>query len=61
MARHPLINKQKVRRYMLDYAQRNRSRFTRVGDSAYDQIEAAIRDKCRRIVETQPSIGKTIR
>ena len=56
-----LINRQGVRRFLLDEAQRHRpKRFTRVADGIYDQIEAAVREKCRRIVHAQPSLGKTI-
>lgn len=62
MASHPLINKQNVRRFLLDYAQRDRShRYTQVAEVVYDQVEAAVREKCRRLVHVQPSAGKTIR
>ena len=61
MAKHSLINRQQVRRFLLEYAERNRAhRFTRVSLGVYDQIEAAVREKCRRIVQAQPSAGKTI-
>lgn len=57
-----LINRRAVRVFLLGYAQRNRAhRFTRVGDSVFDDIEAAVRQKCRTIVDTQPSAGKTIK
>ncbi len=57
-----LVNRQAVRRFLLEYAQHNRAhRFTRVADIAYDQIEMAVREKCRQIVHAQPSAGKTIR
>lgn len=57
-----MINKQSVRRFLLDYAERNRAhKFSRVAESVYDQIDAAVREKCRQIVQTQPSAGRTIR
>jgi hypothetical protein len=62
MAAHPLINRRQVRHFLLDYAQRKRShRFTRVADSVFDQVEAVVRDQCRKIVDAQPSAGRTIR
>lgn len=62
MARHALINKQQVRRFILDYAKRTRAQpFTRVAESVYDQIELALREKCRGIVDRHPSVGRTIR
>jgi hypothetical protein len=57
-----MINKQNIRRFLLDYAQRNRAhKFTRVAEGVFDQIEAALREKCRQIVHGQPSLGKTIK
>lgn len=57
-----LVNRTRVRRFLLEYAQRNRAhRFTRVAEPAFDTIEAAVREKCRQIVNSQPSKGKTIR
>lgn len=57
-----MINRQAVRRFLLEYAQRNRVHpYTRVADSIYDQIESVLREKCRRIVDSQPSAGRTIR
>lgn len=62
MPKHPLINKQNIRRFILDYASRTRPhKYTQVAECVYDQIEAAVREKCRRIVHVQPSAGKTIR
>ncbi|MBL7077102.1 MAG: hypothetical protein ISS31_06500 [Kiritimatiellae bacterium] len=62
MARHALINKQNVRRFILEYAGRSRShKYTQVGASVYDQIELAIRERCRKIVNQQPSAGRTIK
>ena len=62
MGSHRLINKQNIRRFLLEHAERSRAhRYTRVADCVYDQIELAIRDKCRDIVRTQPSAGRTIK
>lgn len=62
MGSHRLINKQNIRRFILEHAEQNRAhRFTRVAEGVYDQIELAIRDKCRDIVRSQPSAGRTIR
>jgi hypothetical protein len=35
--------------------------FSRVAPEVYDQVEAAVREHCRRLVHAQPSAGKTIR
>lgn len=57
-----LVNRTCVRRFLLEYAAQSRAhRFTRVADSALDQIEAAVREQCRSVVRSQPSAGKTIR
>ena len=62
MGSHRLINKQNIRRFLLEHAERSRAhRYTRVADCVYDQIELAIRDKCRDIVRSQPSAGRTIK
>jgi len=62
MASHPLINKQNVRRFILDHAERSRPhKYTQVAPSVYDAVEAAIRERCRQIVHAQPSAGRTIR
>ena len=59
---HGLINRRAVRAFLLEYALRNRAhRFSRVGDSVFDDIEAAVRQKCRAIVGSQPSVGRTIK
>ena len=59
---HGLINRKAARRFLLEHAARHRAhKFTRVGDGVYDQLEAAMRDRCRAIVSSQPSCGKTIR
>jgi hypothetical protein len=57
-----LVNRRCVRRFLLEYASRSRShRFTRVAESVLDQVEAAIREKCRGIIHNQPSAGRTIK
>ena len=57
-----LLNRRRIRRFLLDYAERSRShRFTRVTESVFDQLEAALRKRCRGIVHNQPSKGRTIR
>ncbi len=62
MGKGVLINRQAVRRYLLDYAARSRAHvFTRVAPEVYEQIDAGVREQCRRIVRGQPSAGKTIR
>ena len=62
MASHPMINKKNIRRFILDYAKRSRAHtYSRVAECVYDQIESAMRDRCRRIVDAQPSAGRTIK
>ena len=57
-----LVNRRCVRRFLLETAADSRShRFTRVAESVFDKIEATVREKCRGIVRSQPSAGKTIR
>jgi len=57
-----LLNKKAVRGFILDYAERSRAhKYTRVSPQVLDEIEAAVREKCRAIVRVQPSMGKTIR
>ncbi len=59
---HGLINRRAVRAFLLEYAERNRAhKFGRVAPAVYAQIEATVREQCRRIVHAQPSAGKTIR
>lgn len=61
MGSHRLVNRKNVRQFLLDCAEKNRpGRFTRVAPAVFDQIEAALREHCRRIVHAQPSVGKTI-
>ncbi len=62
MGKHPMINKQNVRRFIMEYAGRSRAHlYTQVAATVYDQIEATMREQCRRIVNRQPSAGRTIR
>jgi hypothetical protein len=57
-----LVNRKAIKAFLLEYAQRNRAhRFSRVGESVLDDIEAAVRQKCRAVVDSQPSVGKTIK
>ncbi len=57
-----LVNRKCVRRFLLETAAANRAhRFTRVADTVFDQVESTIREKCRSIIRSQPSAGKTIR
>lgn len=58
-----LLNRKAVRQYTLDYAKRSGRGgvITAVGDSAYTQIEAAVRREIRRMVETHPSSFKTLK
>lgn len=57
-----LINKKAVRVFLLEFALRNRAhKFCRVSPSVYDQVEAMVREACRKIVQSQPSSGKTIK
>jgi hypothetical protein len=59
---HKLINKQNLRKYILEYAGRTRSHpYTRVADSAYDDLEHVLRQACRKLVQRQPSAGRTIK
>jgi hypothetical protein len=56
-----LINKSKVKRYLLEYAEKNRAhKFTRVGQETIDRVEAAARSACKAIVTQAPSKGKTL-
>lgn len=69
---HFLINKKAVRTFILEYAERTKvfhgiagskkiPRFVRVADSIFDEVQAAVRDKCRSIVARQPASGKTVK
>lgn len=56
-----LINKSKVKRFILDFASENRAhKFTRVSQETLDKVEAAARSAARAIVTSAPSKGKTL-
>ena len=56
-----LINKSKVKKYILDYAANNRAhKFTRVSQETIDRVEAAARATAKAIVLSSPSKGKTL-
>lgn len=56
-----LINRSKVKRYILDFASENRAhKFTRVSQEALDKVEAAARTAAKAIVTSAPSKGKTL-
>ena len=57
-----MIHRKTARQFLLDYAAKTRAHpFNRVAPEVYDQLEAGLREKCRQIVQRQPSKGKTIR
>lgn len=57
-----LINKRKARAFILECAERTRAhKFTRVAPGVFDQLEGAMREKCRTLVHSQPAKGRTIR
>jgi len=56
-----LINKSKVKKYILEFAETNRAhKFTRVSQEAIDRVEAAARAAAKAIVTSAPSKGKTL-
>lgn len=56
-----LINRSKVKRFVLDFASENRAhKFTRVSQETLDKVEAAARAAARAIVTSAPSKGKTL-
>jgi hypothetical protein len=56
-----LISPSKVKRFILDYASKNRAhKFSRVSQTAIDKVEGAVRSACRHIVDSAPSKGKTL-
>ena len=57
-----LINKKECRRFLLEYAERERHhKFTRVGADAYESLEVMLRELMRGLVKSQPSKGRTIK
>jgi hypothetical protein len=56
-----LINKSKVKRYILEFAEANRAhKFSRVSQETIDRVEAVARSACKVIVTQAPSKGKTL-
>lgn len=57
-----LVKPSLVKQFILDYAKRTRHQpFTRVGGDAIDFLEMKLRDECRKLVDRQPSKGKTVK
>jgi hypothetical protein len=58
----PFINRRAVRQLALDYAKANRAgRFTRLGKSFFERIDAKVRNIVTSEVQSHPSIGKTLK
>jgi hypothetical protein len=56
-----LINKSKVKKYILEFAATNRAhKFSRVSQESIDRVEAAARAAAKSIVTSAPSKGKTL-
>jgi len=56
-----LINRSKVKRFILDFASENRAhKFSRVSQESIDRVEAAARAAAKAIVTSAPSKGKTL-
>lgn len=56
-----LLNKAAVKRFLLDCSQElRRGKLTRVSAGVFDQIEYGVRTHCRKIVDAQARVGKTI-
>ena len=56
-----LIKPSLVKQFILDYAKRTRRHpFSRVSGEVMDYLEMKLRDECRKLVDRQPSKGKTI-
>jgi hypothetical protein len=58
-----LINRQAVRRYILDTWKRKRPHrdLSQVSSEAYEDIEAALRSKINQMIDRHPSVGKTFK
>lgn len=57
-----LVNWKQCRAYALDYAAEKRAhKFARVSRDVLPGLEAAVRSYLERLVECQPSKGKTIK
>ncbi len=60
--RRTLVSKPALRRLFLDVAAEHRAhRFTRVDPELFEQAERNLLAFVRRVVDAQPSAGKTIR
>jgi hypothetical protein len=58
----PFINRRTVRKLALDYAAANRAgRFTRVGKSFFERVDARLRNIVTSEVQSHPSICKTLK
>jgi hypothetical protein len=57
-----LINKKKCKQALLECAQDTKAHpFTRVAENALIHLESVMRKEIKRIVQVQPSAGRTIR
>ena len=59
--KYPYINKVACRRFMLEYARKNRThKFTRVHDETLGVINSLVRAHMISHVQRSPSMGKTL-
>jgi len=56
-----LVNRSRLRRFVLDVASQRRHRFTRVSEQFIEQVDAHLRTWVREYVQSLPSKGKTIK
>ena len=56
-----LINKKAVKQYTLDYCLKNRSKFTRISNQFFDNMDSQLRNMIDKYVQSLPSIGKTVK
>lgn len=61
MNQHPLINRKKVKDLALACAQQRARKFTRVGASFYDAINASVMNMVNHRVANHPSVGITLK
>ena len=54
-----LINRSACKKAVLDAAM-SRKKFTRVGQDVFVHLNSVVLNEIRKVVETHPSIGKTI-
>jgi hypothetical protein len=60
--KHPYINTQNVKQLALDMAKNSgRVRFTRVGESFLDRVEARLRNIIEDEIKRHPSVGVTLK